>query len=87
MLIDFLNYLVAIVGVFMSLAHFPQAYRIYHRKSSKDISLTTYSIFTLGSIIWLFYGIVLNQWPIIATFAVAVVGTLSVITLAIKYRK
>lgn len=86
MWIDILNVLVTIAGVLMSLGHFPQAYKIYKRKSSKDVSLITYAIFTIGSFIWLAYGITLNQWPIIATFIVAVVGTLSVITLALKYR-
>ena len=87
MLSDVLNVLVTIAGVLMSLGHFPQAYKIYKRRSAKDVSLITYSIFTVGSFIWLAYGISLNQWPIIATFIVAVVGTLSVITLSIKYRK
>ncbi|MBS3086476.1 hypothetical protein J4422_02130 [Candidatus Pacearchaeota archaeon] len=86
MWIEILNLLVTLMGVLMSLGHFPQAYKIYKRKSSKDISLVTYSIFTFGSIIWLAYGITLNQLPIVITFIIAVIGTLSVMILALKYR-
>ena len=75
MWIEILNLLVTLMGVLMSLGHFPQAYKIYKRKSSKDISLVTYSIFTFGSIIWLAYGITLNQLPIVITFIIAVIGT------------
>lgn len=85
-MVEFLNLLVTIMGILMSIGHFPQAYKIYKRKSAKDVSLITYSIFTLGSFVWLAYGITLNQMPIMVTFTIAVVGTLSVITLALKYR-
>jgi uncharacterized protein with PQ loop repeat len=39
MFIEILNFLTAIVGVLMSLGYFPQAYKIYKNKSSKDVSL------------------------------------------------
>lgn len=85
-MIEVLSIAVAIMGVAMSAGHFPQAYKIWKRKSAKDVSLLTYSIFALGDWVWLAYGIALKQWPIIVSFTIGVVGTMLVLGLALKYR-
>lgn len=79
--------LVSIFGILMSLSHFPQAVRIIKRKSSQDISLFMYSIFMVGSYVWLAYGIVFGILPVIISFIVAVIGTTSVFVLTLRYRK
>ena len=86
MLVEVFKILVVIIGVLMSLGHFPQAYRIYKRKSSKDVSLLTYLIFAVGSYAWLIYGIIIMELPVIISFVVAVIGTTSVLVLIFKYR-
>lgn len=80
-------FLVSIFGALMSIGHFPQAYKIYKNKSSKDVSLITYSIFLVGSIIWLIYGIMINETPIIISFIIGVIGTSLVFFLILKYSK
>ena len=55
--------LAAIFGTAMAFSNFPQAYKIFKRQSAKDISKITYSLLTLGSLIWLFYGIELGNVP------------------------
>jgi MtN3 and saliva related transmembrane protein len=84
--ITILSIAVSVMGVLMSLGHFPQAYKIYKNRSAKDISIVTYSIFTLGAVVWLAYSVVLQEWPIIASFIVGVIGAGSVLALAIRYR-
>lgn len=84
---EILYFLTTIIGVVMSLGHFFQAYKIYKTKSWKDISIVTFSIFALGSLIWLLYGININQIPIIISFIIGLIGSGSVLFLAIKYRK
>lgn len=63
----------------MGLAYFPQAYKIFKRKSAKDISLLTYTFFGFGIIIWLIYGISISNYPIIISNVVALLGAISVI--------
>ena len=79
--------IVTILGVLMSLAYFPQAYRIYKQRSSKDISLISYGIFSVGTLAWFIYGVLLNDLPIILSFGIGVLGSWTVLTLAIIYRK
>jgi len=86
MLIEIISVLAALIWVIMSLSHFLQAYKIYKRKISKDISLSFILIFTMGGLIWFAYGILINQWPVILSFGIAVVGTLTSLIMTLKYR-
>jgi len=78
---------VTIMGSVMSLGYFPQAYRIWKNKSSVDISLPTYFIFSIGTLTWLIYGILLKDPTIIFGFVIGVVGSWLVLGLSIFYRK
>ena len=55
------------LGIIMSIGVIPQIYKIFHRKSAKDISGITYFILTIGMIIWVLYGFEINSWPNIIT--------------------
>jgi len=79
--------LATIFGSLMSIAHFPQAYRIWKRKSSKDVSVITYSLFTAGTIVWTVYGIMLKQWPVTISYSIGLVGCFTVVFMLIRYRK
>ena len=56
-----------IFGTVSGIANFPQAYKIFKRKSAKDISILTYSILLIGALVWIFYGIEIGNFPIIIT--------------------
>lgn len=62
-----LSILATVFGALGGIANFPQAYRIFKRKSAKDISITTYSFLFLGTIVWILYGIELGNIPVIIT--------------------
>lgn len=82
-----MSLIATILGVCMSVAYFPQAYKIYKNRSSKDISIFSYSVFALGTLVWLIYGILLQDLPIVISFGIGVLGSWTVLTLAIIYRK
>lgn len=58
---SFLQVLAGIFGFVMASANMIQAYRIFRRKSAKDLSLTTFLLFLAGSIVWVLYGIEMND--------------------------
>jgi MtN3 and saliva related transmembrane protein len=76
-----------VMGVIMSLAYFLQTYKIMVRKSSADVSLALFAIFTIGSGIWLAYGLSISDFPVTFVNVTAVVGALSVTTACLRYRK
>lgn len=75
----FLSTIVIISGTAMALANFPQAFKIFKRKSAKDLSILTLSILLIGSVIWILYGLEINNFPIIIANVVGTVGVTLVI--------
>jgi MtN3 and saliva related transmembrane protein len=63
----------------------PQVVQVWRSKHTKDISLGMYSIFTLGIVVWLIYGLMLGSAPIIVANCITVVLAGSVLAMKIKY--
>ena len=75
--------LATILGVVTGLANIPQIIKIFRRKSAKDLSITTNTIFLLSSIVWLLYGFQLINYPLIIaniiyiiTYSLIIIGFL-----------
>ena len=45
----------------------PQALQIIRTRQTKDISLGMYTITVIGFALWCAYGVLLRQWPLIAS--------------------
>ncbi len=63
----------------------PQVMQVWRSKHTKDISLGMYSIFTLGIVVWLIYGLMLGSWPIIIANSITIVLAGSVLAMKLKY--
>lgn len=77
----------SIVGISMSLAGFPQIYRMWKRKTSDDISITLWIIIIHGIAWWLYYGIVIGSISLIVTNSVCLIFDSIVLLFVIKYRR
>ncbi len=70
--IDALGYLAATLT---TASFVPQAWLTFRTRDVSGISLTMYSVFTLGIALWLAYGLFIKAWPIVVanvvTFALA----------------
>ncbi|MGM5480063.1 MAG: SemiSWEET family sugar transporter [Nanobdellota archaeon] len=81
-----ISILATIFGTAMALANIPQAIKIFHRKSAKDISILTFSVVLIGSIVWTIYGINISNTPLIVANSVGVVSVGMVVIGGILYR-
>lgn len=77
---------VTFIGVLMSLGYYPQAYKIWKNKSSANISIPTFTIFSVGTLTWFIYGILISDMPIVFSFGLGVVGSWLVLILSIIFR-
>ena len=59
-----LESLATITGIVSSFAMLPQIYRIFKRKSAKDISIWTFGYMLVAGVIWFLYGINIQSFPI-----------------------
>ena len=71
-------------GVISSITFLPQVIKTYRTKSAKDISLLMFTFATTSVIMWLVYGIILGNVPII--FTNSMVLLFSLIMLYFKFR-
>lgn len=49
-----------------TIAFLPQVIQTWRTRSTKDISLAMFLVFTTGIFLWLVYGVVLHDVPLIA---------------------
>lgn len=77
--INFINkgvYCVSFLGILIVL---PQTLNIWISKNTSGVSLITWSGFLVGSLFWLFYGIIHKEKPIILTNLAGILMNLSII--------
>ncbi len=60
----------AVAGTISSVTFLPQVIKIYKTKSAKDLSLWTLFFLALGVALWLVYGILKADAPLIITNAI-----------------
>jgi len=73
-------------GFCTTAAFLPQAIKTWKSKSAKDLSLGMYSIFCTGVILWLTYGILIGDIPIIITNAVTMVLAFSILYFKLSFK-
>jgi len=73
-----------IAGTLTTVSFIPQVIKAWKTKSTRDISLEMFLIFTLGVLLWIIYGILRCDPPIIAANLVTL--TLASVILAMKLR-
>ena len=85
-----LEFIIKYIGFFAAfcttVAFLPQAIKVYKSKSTKDISLYMFLIFTIGVLSWLIYGIIIRDLPIIFANAVTLILSFFILIYKIKYK-
>ncbi len=66
-------------------AFVPQLVRVLRLKSARDISLPTFLLFSAGVFLWLLYGLYTGSKPVIASNAVTLVLSVSILALKVRY--
>ena len=84
------KFIITYIGFFAAfcttIAFLPQAIKVYKTKSTKDISLYMFLIFTIGVLSWLIYGLIINDLPVTLANAVTLILSLFILTYKIKYK-
>jgi MtN3 and saliva related transmembrane protein len=64
----------------------PQVIQVWKTKSTKDISLGMFSIFSTGVFLWLIYGILIKDWAVfVANFVTLILASI-ILTFKLKYK-
>jgi MtN3 and saliva related transmembrane protein len=81
--IPILGYLAA----FISTASFaPQAWKIIRSRETKDISLGMYLLTVSGFVLWLLFGVLIGQWPLVLSNGICLVLSTFILTMKLLPR-
>ncbi|MDP1522622.1 SemiSWEET transporter [Methylotenera sp.] len=69
-----------------TIAFVPQTLHSWKTRDLSGVSLPMYSLFSIGVLGWLSYGIMINSWPIIVANSITLVLACAVLLLKIKHR-
>jgi MtN3 and saliva related transmembrane protein len=73
-----------IAAICTTCSFLPQVIKIVRSKKTKDVSLLMYAILTTGLFLWLIYGFILHDFPLILANSISL--TLSACVLLLKIR-
>ena len=86
-MIDFIIKYIGFFAAFCTTISFlPQAIKVYKSKSTKDISLYMFLIFTIGTLCWLIYGVVISSIPIVLANTITLILSFFILIYKIKYK-
>jgi MtN3 and saliva related transmembrane protein len=75
-----------IAATLTTAAFVPQVYKTYVHKSTKDISLTMYSVLLTGVLLWVVYGLYIKSLPIVAANTITALLLILMLLMKIKYK-
>lgn len=73
-------------GFCTTIAFIPQVLKTWKTKSAKDLSLGMYSIFCTGIVLWLTYGFMIDDLPIILTNIASMSLALSILYFKLSFK-
>lgn len=74
-------------GLLTSVSMLPQLIKTFKEKKAGDVSLFMLVVLIAGVSLWIYYGVLKDDKPIIITNCLSVIINVAVAVLKIKYRK
>lgn len=75
-----------IAGACTTIAFLPQVLKTWKSRSAKDLSLSMFSIFSVGVALWLVYGFMVQDIPVIAANLVTLMLAFTLLVFKLKYK-
>ena len=63
----------------------PQVWLSFKTRDVSGVSLSMYSVFTVGVALWLVYGLLLGAWPVVIANIITLVLALLILGMKLKY--
>ena len=80
------QYLGYLAGFLTVVSFLPQVIRVWRTKQVEDLSFRMFALLVAAGALWITYGVLTTDWPVIATNAGTVSFNLAILTAKIRYR-
>jgi len=84
---EFIDILGFVAGICVTISVIPQILKVWKTKKVKDISLLTFSVLTFGVALWVLYGVLKNDLPIIVSNGISLALNIVMVYFIIYYEK
>ncbi|WP_119421481.1 SemiSWEET family sugar transporter [Desertibaculum subflavum] len=75
----------SVAGTLTTVAYIPQAVKVYRTRSAGDLSWPTFVCLVVGIVLWVAYGWMLDQWPIVIANVVTLGLALAIVAGKVIY--
>lgn len=75
-----------VAGALTTAAFVPQVVRVWRTRSTTDISLAMFLLFSLGVLLWLIYGAAIGSTPVVAANLLTFVLSLSILVAKLRFK-
>jgi MtN3 and saliva related transmembrane protein len=82
---DFIAAIGLLAGACTTLSFLPQAIKTFKMKETRDISLSMYIILAAGILLWIIYGILIHDLPVILANSISFAFASLIIILKVKH--
>lgn len=82
----FADFLGLTAGALTTAAFVPQVTKTWRSRSTKDISLGMYAIFSLGVLLWLVYGIYIHSLPIVVANTITLALAAAIVVFKLRFK-
>ena len=75
-----------VAGTLTTLSFLPQLLKAWKSRSTHDISIGMFSLLAAGVALWIIYGVVTSDLPVIVANSVTLIFVTLILTLKLRYR-
>ena len=79
------TYIGLLAGTLTTISFLPQAVKTWKTKSAHDVSLGMFVIFCTGVFLWIVYGILIRDLPVVVTNSFTLLFAASILFMKLKY--
>jgi len=83
---NFTTVLGLFAGTLTTISFLPQLVKAWKSRSTHDISSGMLALFSVGLVLWIVYGVIVTDVPVIAANAVTLVFVGLILALKLRYR-
>jgi len=75
-----------LAGILCTISFLPQVIKMFRSKNTRDISLLMFVILSVGVFLWLVYGILRKDMPVVISNAAIFILALSIVLMKLRYK-
>lgn len=75
-----------LAGFLTTVAFVPQVVKTWKSKSARDLSVVMFSLFCAGVFLWMIYGIMINELPVILWNVVTLILALIILFFKLRFK-